>query len=66
MKSDTDLKQEGFQALRSKFDPVELERFIVILKRESFDYTKWRKSLFEDMSIEELSKKADKFSKGLE
>ncbi|MBN2434040.1 MAG: hypothetical protein JXK07_02090 [Spirochaetes bacterium] len=66
MKSDTTLKHEGFQALRAKLDPVELERFIVLLKRESFDYTKWRKNIFEDNSIEELAEKADQFSQGLD
>lgn len=66
MKSDTILKYEGFPALRAKLDPVELERFIVLLKRESFDYTKWRKDLFEDLSLEELAEKADQFSQGLD
>jgi len=38
----------------------------VLLKRESFDYTKWRKDLFEDLSLEELAEKADQFSQGLD
>ncbi len=35
------------------------------INREKFDYTKWRKDLFEDMDITDLADKADKFSKGL-
>jgi hypothetical protein len=66
MKSDTILKHEGFKLLREKFNPVELERFIVMLNRENFDYTMWRERLFEDESIEELADKADQFSQGLD
>ena len=45
MKTDAMIKKEGFQALKEKLDPVEFERFIVIINREKFDYTKWRKNL---------------------
>jgi hypothetical protein len=37
---------------------VEAERFIMLIQRESFDYTKWQDNLFEDMSLEEISEKA--------
>lgn len=63
MKSDAIIKKEGFEALRGKLNPVELERFIVILNRENFDYTKWRSSLFENMPLEELAREADQFSR---
>ncbi|MGR3292644.1 MAG: hypothetical protein ACUZ9M_01350 [Candidatus Scalindua sp.] len=65
MKTDTMIKKEGFQALKEKLDPVEFERFIVIINREKFDYTKWRKNLFEDFSLEELESKADQYSRNL-
>ena len=65
MISDTAIKQKGFQALKEKLGIVEMERFIMLINREKFDYTKWRKDLFEDMDITELSNKADSFSKSL-
>ncbi len=34
-----------------------MERFILLINREKFDYTKWRKDLFEDMDIADLSEK---------
>lgn len=37
---------------------VEAERFIMLIQREPFDYSKWQENLFEDMSIEEISKNA--------
>ncbi len=65
MRTDAIIKKEGFDALSDKLDPIELERFIVLINREKFDYTKWRKDLFEDLTIEELAERADKYSKGL-
>lgn len=58
MRTDNAIKQVGFNALAEKLDIVEIERFFMIINRENFDYTKWRKTLFEDISIEELSKRA--------
>jgi len=58
MKTDNIIKREGFEALFEKLDLVEAERFIALIKRENFDYTEWRKNLWEDMTIEELSAKA--------
>jgi hypothetical protein len=58
MRSDTIIKHEGYAAIFDKLDIVEAERFIAIIRREKFDYTEWRKSLFPNTSVEELSKKA--------
>ena len=59
------IKQEGFNVLKEKLGVIEMERFIMLINREKFDYTEWRKNLFEDMTVEELADKADKYSKGL-
>ena len=37
---------------------VEAERFVALIEREPFDYTKWRQGLDEDLSIGEISKNA--------
>ena len=48
MKTDTIIKQEGINALISKLGYVDAERFIVLITKEPFDYTKWREqSLYE-------------------
>lgn len=62
MKTDAMIKKEGFQALKEKLGEIEFERFLVIISREKFDYTEWRKSLFEDIPLEELARKADAYS----
>jgi hypothetical protein len=58
MKTDMLIKHEGFQAIFEKLDLVEAERFIALIKRDNFDYTEWRKSLWENMTVECLSRKA--------
>jgi len=37
---------------------VEAERYIALMSREKFDYTKWRKAMLPEGSIEEISKAA--------
>jgi len=58
MRNDTLIKHDGFKAIFEKLDIVEAERFIALIRRDNFDYTEWRKNLWENLSIEELSAKA--------
>ena len=59
--TDTVLIDEGTKILTKALGKVEAERFIALIIKEPFDYTKWRKDLYEDMSIDELSDKAMEF-----
>ncbi len=63
MITDTEIKLKGFQVLTEALGDVEAERFIALIQREPFDYTKWRDDLDEDLSIEEISQKAMKLRK---
>ena len=58
MISDTEIKIKGLQILTDLLGDVEAERFIALIQREPFDYTKWRQGLDEDLSIEQISRKA--------
>lgn len=58
MMTDTEIKVKGIQILTQHLGEVEAERFIVLIQREPFDYTKWSQGLYEDLSIEEISQKA--------
>ncbi|MCK9419538.1 MAG: hypothetical protein M0R70_09195 [Nitrospirae bacterium] len=58
MRTDTVIKHEGFHALFDTLWVVETECFIALLKRDNFDCTEWRKGLWENISVEELSEKA--------
>ena len=58
MITDTEIKIKGLQILTEHLGEVEAERFVALIQREPFDYTKWRQGLDEDLSIEEISRKA--------
>jgi hypothetical protein len=61
MKADTLLRNEGMEALANKLGLVDAERFIMLIQKEPFDYTKWQEHLFENISVEELSNKAAEY-----
>ncbi len=58
MITDTEIKLKGFKILAKYLGDVEADRFIALIQREPFDYTKWRQGLDEELSIEKISKKA--------
>ena len=58
MMTDTELKIKGFNTLVDTLGEVEAERFISLILREPFDYTKWQKHLWENRSVEDISKAA--------
>ena len=63
MKTDTLIRNEGMEILAKYLGLVEAERFIMLIQKEQFDYTKWQTNLFENMTIEEISKKAAEYRK---
>ncbi len=50
----------GMKVLIENLGDVNAEKFISLIIRETFDYTKWQRDLFGEMSIEEVSNKAMK------
>ena len=59
MRSDTLIREDGMRALSDKLGLVEAERFISLVMREKFDYTKWQADLYQNESLEELADKAN-------
>ena len=51
MRVDTEIKVLGFEILTKHLGLVEAERFVTLIQRERFDYTKWRQTLFAGMSV---------------
>ena len=50
--SDNELRIKGFTLLSNVFGDVEAERFVMLMNREPFDYTEWRReNLFESSGI---------------
>ncbi len=60
IKPDSVLRSEGMSILLEKLGKVDAERFISLLIKEPFDYTKWQSDLMQGMSVKELSSKAMK------
>jgi len=59
MITDTEIKVKGLEILTDSLGLVEAERFIALIQREPFDYTKWReKGLETDLSVEGISQRA--------
>jgi len=54
MKTDTLIRAEGMNTLINNLGLVEAERFIMLIQKETFDYTKWQETLFEEMTIDEI------------
>jgi hypothetical protein len=54
------IRSEGMNVLIKNMGLIEAEQFIMLIQKETFDYTKWQENLFEDMSIEEIYTNAAK------
>ena len=58
MMTNTEIRLKGVQILAKYLGDIEAERFIALIQREPFDYTKWRQGLDEDLTIKDISQKA--------
>ena len=54
MKTDLIVRLEAMEALIAALGIVDAERFISMVKRDTFDYTEWQRKLWNDKSIEEI------------
>ena len=53
--NDTILLSTGMKILVEHLGLVEAERFVYLMNKEPFDYTEWHGTLFEGMSVREIS-----------
>ena len=64
MQTDNVIRLAGMKILSEKLGIVDAERFISLISRENFDYTKWREeNLNQNNSIRELSRQASEYAK---
>ena len=62
--TDSELKSKCFTILSKQFGSVEMERFIMLLNRDTFDYTEWRKNnLFQDETVDSLCDQIERFQR---
>jgi hypothetical protein len=62
MITDSALKYEAMNTLLKRFGAMDAERFITLIKRDTFDYTEWRRSQWNDMSIDGIFEEASEFA----
>ena len=53
----------GMDCLIKELGPIDTAEFIVAIKADNFDYTEWRRNLFDNMTDEEYLKEAAEFEK---
>ena len=61
MMTENELRIQGVDALIQSLGKVNAERFISLINREPFDYTKWQRNLWKNKSGEEISRMAMAF-----
>ena len=59
MKNETVLRVEAMDVLVKKLGLVDAERFIDIIKKDNFDYTHWRKTLWKDKTLTQIYEEAE-------
>jgi len=53
--TDTILLNTGMKVLIDNLGLIEAERFVYLMNKEPFDYTKWHSTLYEGMTAREIS-----------
>lgn len=61
MQDSTVIKNEGMKVLADHLGLVNAERFIVLMRREPFDYTEWQRNLYKDVPLDQFLDDANKF-----
>ncbi|MCM1542320.1 MAG: hypothetical protein NC121_13800 [Blautia sp.] len=63
MNNAVELMDAGYACLVEKLGVVDAERFVAMIKRDSFDYTLWRREYFDNMDLDQVSDEADAYAK---
>ena len=63
MDNTIEIMDAGFACLVEKLGVVNTERFIALIKRDSFDYTVWQREYFDGMEPGQLIEEAVKYEK---
>ena len=58
MSSAVEIMDTGFACLVERLGVVDAERFVAMIKRDSFDYTIWRREYFDKMDLEQIGMEA--------
>jgi len=65
MKTESEIRMQGMQALIGSLGLIEAERFLMAVNRDKFNYTEWRRTGLPNMSIEEIVAEANQLASQL-
>lgn len=63
MESTSEIMSKGMKCLMEQMGIIEAERFISVIIREKFDYTKWQRDYFDAKTPTEIREEASQFEK---
>ena len=63
MMNEAVLRETGMEILINRLGNVEAERFISLMIKDPFDYTKWQQDLYADLTVDEIFDRASAFEK---
>jgi hypothetical protein len=63
MLTNIEIKKKGLKALVNSLGDVDAEKFISLIIKEPFDYTKWQELLWDDKTVNQVSEKAMEYRK---
>lgn len=61
--STVEIINRGVEVLLKQMGALETERFISVILREKFDYTKWRRQYFDDMDPDAFNNAAADYAR---
>lgn len=61
--STVDIIDKGMSCLIEKLGVIETEQFISVIMREKFDYTKWQRKKFDNVSSDDFNQAAVAYAK---
>jgi len=62
MKTESEIRMQGMQALIGSLGLIEAERFLIAVNQDKFNYTEWRRTGLPDMSIDQIAAQADQLA----
>ena len=66
MKTETEIRLEGMQALINALGLVDAEQFLATVSRDKFNYTEWRRNGLPNLSIDLIAKYSNELAARIE
>ncbi len=63
MESTSEIMNKGMKCLMEQMGIIEAERFISVIIREKFDYTKWQRDYFDAKTPTDIREEASRFER---